>query len=100
MSQVPKELLSQTNTEYTNYFLVLIGQCDYIMKLQPAIEIQCYASDTKYMLSLIHSIHGVDYFNVLTGPSDGMELLTFFNETLSVNRVDSSIILENGNIVI
>ena len=29
VSQVPKESLSQTNTEYTDYFLDQIGQRDY-----------------------------------------------------------------------
>ena len=42
----------------------------------------------------------MDYFDVLRGPSNGMELLNFFNEALSINRVDGSTILENGNVVI
>ena len=122
VSQVPKESLSQTNTEYTDYFLDQIGQRDYT-KLhffdecsvivtsgnrvygnsyigEPAIEIQRYASNANYTLNLLHSVNGVDYFNVLRGPSNGMELLNFFNEALSVNRVDGSTILENGDVVI
>ena len=67
---------------------------------EPAIEIQRYASNANYTLNLLHSVHGVDYFNVLRGPSNGMELLNFFNEALSVNRVDGSTILENGDVVI
>jgi len=42
----------------------------------------------------------VDYFDILRGPSNGMEMLIFFNEALSVNRVDGSTILENGDVVI
>ena len=67
---------------------------------EPAIEIQRYASNANYTLNLLHSVHGVDYFKVLRGPSNGMELLNFFNEALSVNRVDGSTILENGEVVI
>lgn len=52
------------------------------------------------MLNLLHSILGVDYFDALKGASNGMELLDFFNEALSVNRVDGSTILENGDVVI
>ena len=122
VSQIPKESLSQANTEYTDYFLDQIGQRDYT-KLhffdecsvivtsgnrvygnsyigEPAIEIQRYASNANYTLNLLHSVNGVDYFDVLRGPSNGMELLNFFNETLSVNRVDGSTILENGDVVI
>ena len=65
-----------------------------------AIEFQRYASNANYTLNLLHSVHGVDYFDVLRGPSNGMELLNFFNEALSVNRVDGSTFLENGDVVI
>ena len=114
--------MSQANTEYTDYFLDQIGQRDYTRLHffdecsvlvtsgnraygnsyigEPAIEIQRYASNANYSLNLLHSVHGVDYFNVLRGPSNGMELLNFFNEALSVNRVDGSTILENGDVVI
>ena len=67
---------------------------------KPAIEIQQYASNANYTLNLLHSANGVDYFDVLRGPSNGMELLNFFNEALSINRVDGSTILENGDVVI
>jgi len=123
VSQVPKES-SQANTEYTDCFLDQIGQRDYT-KLhffdecsvivtsgnrvgvygnshvgEPAIEIQHYASNANNTLNLLHSVNGVDYFDVLRGPSNGMALINFFNEVLSVNRVDGSTILENGNVVI
>ena len=64
---------------------------------EPAIEFQRYASNANYTLNLLHSIHGVDYFDVLRGPSNSMELLNFFNEALSVNRADGTTILENGD---
>ena len=120
--QVPTESLSQANTEYTDYFLDQVGQRDYTQLHffdessvivttgnrvygnsyigEPAIEFQRYASNANYTLNLLHSVHGVDHYNVLRGPSNGMELLNFFNEALSVDRVDGSTILENGDVVI
>ena len=114
--------MSQANTEYTDYFLDQIGQRNYkqlhffdessvIVTTgnrdygnsyigEPAIEFQRYASNANYTLNLLHSIHGVDYLDVLRGPSNGMELLNFFNEALSVDRVDGSTILENSDVVI
>jgi len=67
---------------------------------EPAIEIQRYASNANYTLNLLHSVNGVDYCDVLRGPSNGMNQLNFFNEAFSVNRVDGSTILENGDVVI
>ena len=67
---------------------------------EPVIEFQRYASNANYTLNLLHSIHGVDYFDVLRGPSNSMELWNFCNEALSVNRADGTTILENGDMVI
>ena len=36
------------------------------------------ASNANYTINLLHSINGVHFFNILDGPSNGMELLTFF----------------------
>ena len=117
VSQVPKESLSEENTEYTDFYLDQIAHHDYT-KLhffdecsvivnsgnrvygnsyigKPTIEIQRYASNANYTLNFLHSANGVDYyFDVLRGPSNGMELLNFFNEALSINRVDGSTILK------
>ena len=43
----------------------------------PAFEVQRYASNANYTVNLMHSITGVDFFNILDGPSNGMELLNF-----------------------
>ena len=61
---------------------------------EPAIEIQRYTLNANNTLNLLYSANGVDYFDVLRGPSNGMELLNFFNEALSINRVDGSTILK------
>ena len=45
----------------------------------------------------MHSITGVaDFFNILDGPSNGMELLNFFDEALQLEREDGSAVLERG----
>ena len=67
---------------------------------EPAIELQKYASNANYTLNLLHSMHGVDYYNILRGPSNGMEMLNFVDEALAVNRVDGSPILEHGDCVV
>ena len=45
---------------------------------EQAIEVQRYASNATLTINLLHSVVGVDYFNVLQGQSNGLELLVFF----------------------
>ena len=66
----------------------------------PAFEVQRYASNANYTVNLMHSIAGVDFFNILDGPSNGMELLNFFDEALQLVREDGSAVLERGDCVI
>ena len=67
---------------------------------EPAIEVQRYASNANYTINLLHCINGIDFFNILDGPSNGMELLTFFDEALQLEREDGSATLERGDCVI
>ena len=69
-------------------------------KGEPAIEIQRYASNANFTLNLLHSAQGVDYFSTLHGPSNGMEMLNFFNEALQIYKPDGSVLLEFGDVVI
>ena len=64
------------------------------------IEVQCYASNATFTINLIHLVVGVDYFNILQGPSNGLELLNFFDEALQVDRADGSAALERGDVVV
>ena len=66
----------------------------------PAFELQRYASNANYTLNLLHSFNGIDYFNILDGPSNGMELLNFFDEALLLERGNGSAVLERGDYVI
>ena len=76
--------LDCTTLHFFDEFSVKItsGNCvrsnSYIGEL--AIEVQRYALNANYMLNLLHSIQGVDYYNILLGASNGMEMLKFFNE--------------------
>ena len=47
-----------------------------------AIKVLCYASNATFTRNLLHSVVGVDYFNILPGPSNGLELLIFFSMKL------------------
>ena len=67
---------------------------------EPAIEVQRYATNSNDTTNLLFSINGVDFFSILDGPSNGMELLTFFDEALQLEREDGSTTLERGDCVI
>src|SRR6056300_949719 len=53
---------------------------------KPAIEVQRYASNANYTVNLLHSITGVDHFNIPIGPSNGQELINFFYDTLNLHH--------------
>ena len=62
----------------------------------PSLEVPRYASNANYKVNLMHSITGVTFFNILDGPSNGMELLNFFDEALQLEREDGSAFLNVG----
>ena len=125
LRQLPTEslyVLSDLNINYKDYFLEQISRLDCTtlhffddsgVKItsgnrvygnsyigEPAIEVQRYASNANYTLNLLHSIQGVDYYNIIRGASNGMEMLNFFDEALAVERADGSPILELGDCII
>ena len=65
-----------------------------------ALEIQRYASNANFTINLLHSFCGVDFYNILEGPSNGLEMLNFFDEVLQEQRADGSAVLERGDCVI
>lgn len=67
---------------------------------QPAFELQRYASNANYTVNLLHSMKGVDFMNILDGPSNGNEMLLFFEEAVQLERRDGSAVLERGDTVI
>lgn len=67
---------------------------------QPAFEFQRYASNATYTVNLLHSMQGVDHLNIIVGPSNGNEMLLFFEEALQMHKRDGSVVLERGDTVI
>ena len=67
---------------------------------EKAIEFQRYASNANFTVNLLHSLSGVDYYNILDGPSNGFELLHFFEDTVEIQRPDGSVLLERGDCVV
>ena len=48
----------------------------------------------------MHSITGVDFFNILDGRSNGMELLNFFDEALQLERENEARFLNVGIVLL
>ena len=67
---------------------------------EKAIEFQRYASNANFTVNLLHSLFGVDYYNILDGPSNGFELLHFFEDAVEIQRPDGSVLLERGDCVV
>lgn len=65
-----------------------------------AIEIQRYASNATFTVNLLHSILGVDYYNVIPGASNGEELVAFFSYALDCERQNGLPVFMNGDTVI
>lgn len=53
-----------------------------------------------FTINLLCSVVGADCFNILQGPSNGLELLNFFDDALQVARADGSAALEPGDVVV
>lgn len=67
---------------------------------KPAFEMQKCASNATFTLNLLHNIDGVSHFNILRGPSNGLELLNFFNEALEeLDRLENYV-LKDGDFVV
>ena len=122
IQQVPVESERPENIELTNEFLEKISDLppgtvhcfdeSSVIKMtsnrkygnssfgEPAIEVQRYASNATYTVNLLHSPLGIDHINVLGGPSNGQELLLFFEDAVNLTRVDGSVVLERGDSVV
>lgn len=122
IQQIPSESQRNENIQLRNDFLDVISDLDpgtihcfdesSVVKTnfnrkygnaprgEPAFEIQRYASNATYTVNLLHSPFGVDFMNVLEGPSNGQELLLFFEEAANLTRADGSAVIERGDTVI
>ena len=66
----------------------------------PAVEIQRYASNCNYTVNLLHSRFGIDNFNILEGPSNGFEMIHFFEESLQAVDYVGNPVLANGDVIV
>ena len=62
-----------------------------------ALEYQKYASNATYTVYLLHSALRVDHYNIIADPSNGNELLLFFEDVLAMDNADGSAVLERGD---
>lgn len=67
---------------------------------EPAIELQKYASNASYTINLLQSSLGVDYFNVIEGASNGLQLLDFFIDAVNEKDIYGYNKLSPGDVVI
>ena len=54
---------------------------------EKAIEFQRDASNANFNVNLLHSLFGVDYYNILDSPSNGFELLHFWKMLSKFNAL-------------
>ena len=96
ISSVPREYLN--NTEKVDDYLELVSHLNpsnihffdeasvikttsnrlygHSYRGTKAIEVQRYASNASYTVNLLHSVFGVDYYNIIPGASNGAELVS------------------------
>lgn len=72
----------------------------HVKKGLPAVEIQRYASNCNYTVNLLHSRFGIDNFNILEGPSDGFEMIHFFEESLQAIDHVGNPVLANRDVIV
>lgn len=91
-----------SNDDHESSVIKTTGNCSYGNATvgEKAIEFQRYASNTNFTLNLLHSVLGVDYFNIPDSSSYGFELLNFFEDPVLIQRPDRSVVLEWGDCVI
>ena len=65
-----------------------------------AIEVQRYASNATFTVNLLHSIFGVDFYNIIPGASNGGELISFFDYALECQKDNGLPVFIEGDTVI
>lgn len=123
LNVVPEESLTQVNRERTIQYIMQMSELDpsrvhffdessikrttgnrkygHAKKGRPAIEVKRYASNCNYTVNLLQSRFGITNYGILDGPSNGLEMLEFFNETFDlVDNVYGNPVLANGDTVV
>ena len=122
LAKIPSERFTEANLALFNRYIDTISNIDqatlhffdecgvkrttgnrdygHSVKGQPAFEVQRYASDVNYTVNLLHGVTGVDYFNILNGPSNSLEMLHFFGEVLELVDDRGNPLLMPGDTVV
>lgn len=67
---------------------------------ESAVEVCRYSSDATFTVNLLCGFFCIDYYNILEGPSNGLELLQFFTEALEQRYPNGNPILAAGDAVV
>lgn len=65
-----------------------------------AVEVQKYASNATFTVNLLHSVFGVEYYNVIPGASNGDGLIAFFDYALDCERDNGLPVFLEGDTLI
>ena len=59
-----------------------------------------HQANATFTINLLYSVVGLgaDYFNILQGPLNGVELVNYFNNAFQVEREDVSAALERSDV--
>ncbi|XP_046864302.1 uncharacterized protein LOC124458303 [Xenia sp. Carnegie-2017] len=66
----------------------------------PAFEIQRYASSATFTVNLLHNVNGVSHYNILRGPSNGLELLNFFDEAFEIDDILGNPVIKDDDVIV
>ncbi|XP_077866017.1 uncharacterized protein LOC144353313 [Saccoglossus kowalevskii] len=67
---------------------------------QPAVQVQRHASNANYTINLLTSASGIGHADIFTGPSNGLEMLDFFDDATRIVDVFGNPILSDGDCVV
>ena len=123
LSAIPEESLTIENRQKTLQYIMFMSGVDpsrvhffhessvvkttanrtygHSKRGRPAIEVKRFTSNCNYTVNLLPSRFGVTHFNILLGPSNGLEMLHFFEECLTlVDPVYGNPVIANGDIIV
>ena len=67
---------------------------------KPAVEVQRYASNATLTINLCCGYFGIDYYDILDGPSNANELLRFFDMALQETDGYGNLVFSRGHCII
>jgi hypothetical protein len=65
-----------------------------------AVEVQKYASNANFTINLCCGYFGIDYFDIIEGPSNAHEMLAFFDQVLQQKNLMGNPVFAQGDCVV